>query len=114
MELTQENFSLICELVIALLGLVPTFISLVLYIINVIKTKNWSFIVMVAQQVMTTVEKYSELHPDMTGKDKLDMALEMITNTCTAAGITVNDDLLEKVIVYIQEMCAWSKTVNKK
>lgn len=71
--LTWENFSLICELVIALLGLVLT-----LYLATV--------------------------HPDVTEKDKLDMALEIIINTSATTGNTVNADLFEKVIVYVQEL----------
>ena len=66
--LTWENFSLICELVIALLGLV-----LILYL--------------------------ATIHPDVTEKDKLDMALEIIINTGATTGNTVNADLFEKVIV---------------
>lgn len=74
-SLTWENFSLICELVIALLGLVST-----LYLATV--------------------------HPDMTEKDKLDMALEIIINTSATTDNAVNAELFEKVIVYVQELRA--------
>ena len=61
---------------------------------------------------MTTVEEYAMEHPEMTSEDKLEMALQAVKAGLGAAGISVDEELIKKIIDYISEMCEWSKTVN--
>jgi len=108
----MEKFSLICDLVIAIIGVIPTIISLIYLVRNIIKNKNWNMIMKMAMEAMTAVEAYAIANPNMTSEDKLNMALEAIKKACGSAGITVDDILIKQIIDYISEMCSWAKTVN--
>lgn len=110
----MDKLELICELIITVAGVIPTLVSLVLLIKNTIAQKNWELIMKIAQAAMSEVETYSAEHPDMTSDDKLNMALEVISAGCTAAGIDLDVELLKQIKAYIEEMCKWSKTVNVK
>ena len=63
---------------------------------------------------MTATEEYAIEHPGMTGEQKLEMALTGVKAGLTAAGIAFDENLVKQVIAYINEMCGWSKTINKK
>jgi uncharacterized OsmC-like protein len=106
------KFETICNLIIAICGVIPTIVSLVVLIVNIIKNKNWTLIVTMIKEAMTTVETYAKEHPEMTSDDKLNMALESVKSACSAAGIKLDTELIKKIISYINEMCSWSKTVN--
>ena len=108
----MEKFSLICDLIIAIAGVIPTIVSLVYLVKNIIQNKNWSLVMKMAMEAMTAVEEYSASHPEMTSEDKLNMALGAIKKSCAAAGIAVDAALLKRIIDYISEMCSWAKTVN--
>ena len=54
---------------------------------------------------MADVEEFAKTHPDMTGDDKLDMALEGIKTAMSAAEINFNEKVIKKLIDYITEMC---------
>lgn len=110
----MDKFELICNLIVAILGIVPTVVSLVLLIKNIIVNKNWSLVTKIAQTAMSSVEEYSAAHPGMTGEDKLNMAIEAVKAGCGAAGIKVDDILIKKIVDYIGDLCSWSKTVNTK
>lgn len=105
---------LIIELVIALIGVVPTVVSLVTLVIKMIKDKNWVAVAKFAQDAMSQAEAYAIGHPGMSGKDKLDMALSIVKQTCAANNISLDEVALQKVIAYIEELIKWSKTVNNK
>lgn len=106
------KFELICNLIISIASLIPTIVSLVALIINVIKNKNWTLVVKVANSAMSTVEEYAKEHPGMTSEEKLEMAIKAIKSGCESAGIALDEATLARTIEYIQEMCAWAKTVN--
>lgn len=106
------KFETICNLIIAICGVIPTIVSLVVLIVNIIKNKNWTLIVTMIKEAMTTVETYAKEHPEMPSDDKLNMALESVKSACSAAGIKLDTELIKKIISYINEMCSWSKTVN--
>lgn len=108
----MEKVELICDLIIAVAGIIPTIISLVCLIKNIIKQKNWELIMRITQSAMSTVEEYSKTHINVTSEDKLNMALEAISAGCAAAGITLDVELAKQIKAYIEEMCKWSKTVN--
>lgn len=108
----MDKFNLICDLIVAIAGVVPTIIALVYLVKNIIKNKDWTLVMKMAMEAMTVVEKYAEEHPEMTSDDKLNMALEAIKKSCEAAGVKVNADLIKRIIEYISEMCSWAKTVN--
>jgi len=105
---------LILELVIALVGVVPTVVSLVTIVVKMIKDKNWTAIAKFAQDAMSQAEAYAAEHPEMAGQDKLDMALTIVKQMCAANNIALDEESLKKVIAYIEELIKWSKTVNNK
>lgn len=108
----MDKIQIIVNLIVAIVGLIPTLVSVFYLIRNIIENKNWSIVIKVANEAMTTVEIYSKTHPEMKSKDKLDMAIKAITASLTAAGIQVDDKLIEQVVAYITEMCQWAKSVN--
>lgn len=108
----MDKFSLICDLIVAIAGVIPTIISLIYLVKNIIENKNWSLVMKMAMEAMTAVEEYAETHPEMTSDDKLNMALEAIKKSCAAAGVKVDANLIKRIIEYISEMCSWAKTVN--
>lgn len=109
----MDKFSLICDLIIAICGFIPTIVSIVLLVRNIIKNKNWKIIEPIIRAAMSAAEEYAKEHPEMTGEDKLNMAIASIKSGCEAAGIKFDDELLKQIVAYINELCSWSKTVNK-
>lgn len=107
----MEKVQLILDIVVAILGIIPTVVAGIALIRTIIKNKDWGAVVNIAKDAMSVVEKMSA-STQMTGQEKLDAALEIVKKNCIANGITVNDDLISKVIALINELCAWSKTVN--
>lgn len=110
----MEKVQIITNLIIAVCGLIPTLVSLVCLIKNIIKNKNWKLVQKIALNAMTTVEEYATEHPEMTSEQKLEMALTGVKAGLAAAGIAFDENLVKQVIAYINEMCGWSKTVNNK
>ena len=110
--MSNFNINTFMNLLIALIGLIPTFASGVWLIVNTIKTKNWAMIRQFANSAMSEVESYSLEHPETTSQQKLNKAIDLIEEKCSAQGIKFNTALLSKSVSYIKEMCTWSKTVN--
>ena len=79
---------------------------------NIIQNKNWSLVEKIILEAMAAAEEYAKEHPEMTGEEKLDFALVAIKSGAQAAGITIDEKLLKKIIAYIEKMCTWSKKVN--
>ena len=109
---TVEKILLVVQLIAAVCALVPTLVSVFALIKNIIKNKNWTLVMKIANSAMSTVESYSNEHPGMTSEEKLEMALEAIKASCQAAGIALDEANLQRIVDYITEMCAWAKTVN--
>ena len=107
-----EKILLVVELIGAVCALVPTLVSIFALIKNIIKNKNWTLIMKIANSAMSAVESYSNEHPVMTSEEKLEMALEAIKASCQTAGIALDEANLQRIVEYIAEMCAWAKTVN--
>lgn len=110
----MENFNIniFMELIIALIGLVPTFASGIGLIINISRNKNWAMVRQFANTAMSEVEAYSIENPTITSQQKLNKAIDIVEEKCKAQGIKFNTNLMSKSISYIKEMCTWSKTVN--
>lgn len=106
------TFEQVCELITLICGVIPTIVAVVVLIRNIIQNKNWSLVEKIILEAMTAAEEYAKEHPGMTGEEKLDFALVTIKSGAQAAGITIDENLLKKIIAYIEKMCAWSKKVN--
>ena len=106
---TVEKILLVVQLIAAVCALVPTLVSVFALIKNIIKNKNWTFVMKIANSAMSAVESYSNEHPGMTSEEKLEMALEAIKASCQAAGIALDEANLQRIVDYITEMCAWAK-----
>ena len=50
----------------------------------------------------------------MTSEDKLNMCLEGVKAACARLGVKLDDELINKIIATIKDLCSWSKTVNSK
>jgi hypothetical protein len=105
------NIGEICTLVVTIIGVIPTVVSLVAYIVKSIKNKDWSAILTITQKAMSEVESASKDTAN-TSEEKLNMAIKIIKNSCEASNIKCDDDTITKVTAYITEMCKWAKSVN--
>ena len=97
-----------------LVSAVSAVVAFVMLIVKAFRDKNWKAITEIAKTVMADVEEFAKTHPEMTGEDKLNMALEGIKTAMSAAGIKFDEKVIKKLIDYITEMCKWSKKVNVK
>ena len=104
----------IVNLIIAIISIIPTLVSVVCLIINIVKTKNWNLVMDIADASMREVEEYSRTHPDMTSDDKLNMALKAIETGLSVAGIKLDTDLLKRIIDYIRQSINWFNEMNDK
>lgn len=102
----------ICSLIGVVAGLIPTIIALIKKVKEVIKNKDWSTIMALAQSAMTTVEEYAKEHEGMTSEDKLNMAVDTVEASLKTLGISYTDGTIDQLISYINQLCSWSKTVN--
>lgn len=112
--MNADTFQLVCSLITAIAGVIPTIVSVVLLVRNIIKNKDWQQVCEIAKAAMTAAEDYAKEHPEMTGEQKLDFALEIIKKGLYAGGIAFDDALIKRIIEYINELCKWTKTVNTK
>lgn len=108
----MDKISLICTLITTIVGVIPTIVSVIVLVRNIIKNKDWEMIKKIAQEAMTSAEEYAKEHSGMTGEDKLNMALEAVKKGLAAANISFDENSIKKIVEYINQMCAWTKTVN--
>jgi len=108
----METFTLICNLIITVCGVIPTVVTVILFVKNLIEQKNWKAIEPIVKAAMTAAEEYAKEHPGMSGEEKLDFALATIKGGLDAAGIAFDEKLVKQIVAYINELCKWSKTVN--
>ena len=97
----------ILGLVTAIVSLIPTIVSVVILIRNIIKNKNWSLVMSIADAAMKKVEDYSREHPGMSSDEKLEMALQAIKAGLGVAGIKFDDALIKRIIEYIKQSISW-------
>ena len=108
------NWMEVINIMPELISAISAIVAFIMLIVKAVRDKNWKAITEIAKAVMADVEEFAKTHPDMTGNDKLDMALEGIKTAMSAAGIKFNEKVIKKLIDYITEMCKWSKKVNIK
>ena len=97
----------ILGLVTAIISVIPTVVSVVLLIRNIIKNKDWATVMDIADAAMHKVEEYSKEHPGMSSDEKLDMAIEAIKAGLAVAGIKVDKALINRIIAYIKQSISW-------
>jgi len=97
----------ILGLVSAIVTVIPTIVSVVLLIRNIIKNKDWAAIMDISDAAMRKVEEYSKEHPGMTSDEKLEMALEAIKAGLGVAGIKIDKALIKRIIDYIKQSISW-------
>lgn len=107
-SLTGDQIAAICGAISGLVTLIPTVVTVVMWIINTIKNKNWNQVQALADAAMRKVEQYSREHPgEMTGEQKLEMALECIREGLASIGIKFDDKLMNRTIAYIRDCISW-------
>lgn len=104
----------ICCLVGVVGLLIPTFISLYKKSKEIFKNKDWMTVMKVAQSVIVEVEEYANTHPEMTSDEKLEMAIESVKSGLTAMGVEYDDETLDKLKEYINNLIKLTKKVNVK
>lgn len=103
----------IINLVIAIVSIIPTLVSVVILVVNIIKNKNWKLMMAIADEAMKTVEEYSKLHPGMSSDDKLNMAIESVKSGLAIAGIKVDAAAIKRVVGYIKQSIDWFNNMKK-
>jgi len=103
----------ITDLIVAIVTLIPTLISVIALIINIIKNKNWTLVQQIADSAMRQVEGYSKDHT-ISSNDKLDMALDIIRAGLETANIKCDTKLLKRVITYITDSIDWFNEMKYK
>ena len=102
----------ITNLIIAIVSIIPTLVSVGVLIYNIIKNKNWTLMMNIADAAMAKVEEYYRLHPEMTSEQKLEMAVEAIEEGLKVAGITVDKKTLQRLIDYVKQSIGWLNEMN--
>lgn len=105
--------TLIIGLVGAIAALIPTLIKLFNSLKEIAKNKNWTKLISIAMEAMKDVEKYYRENPNMTGKQKLDMALEIIKESSASLNVTISDKEVNDLIEYINDTIKWANDMKK-
>lgn len=103
----------ICALITTVVGVIPTLVSVIVLICNIIKNKNWKLATAIADAAMRNVEEYSREHPSMTSDEKLEMALSAIEAGLKAANIRVDRELLNRLADYIKQSIDWFNSMRQ-
>lgn len=104
----------ITNLIIAIVSIIPTLVSVVCLIVNIIKNKNWTLMMNIADAAMAKVEDYYRQHPDMSSEQKLEMAIEAVEEGLKVAGITLDKKSLQRLIDYIKQSIGWLNEMNDR
>ncbi len=111
--MSGEMVTAICAAIAGVCGLLPTVAGAIIFIINIIKNKDWDKVKEVADRVMKSVEDYARAHPgELSSEQKLDMALQSIENALTAEGIKFSAKMTKRTIAYIKDCVAWFNGMN--
>ena len=100
-------------LITALVGLIGTGISAYFTIKTLIKSRkektlqeNWNFIMEVAKTAMSKVEQSSK-----SGKEKKEMVVEIVKESCKAAGINL-DVFIDQLMSFIDQSISFANTIK--
>lgn len=105
--------TLIIGLVGAIAALIPTLIKLFNSLKEIAQNKNWTKLISIAMEAMKDVEKYYRENPNMTGEQKLDMALEIIKESSASLNVTISDKEIDDLIDYINKTIKWANDMKK-
>ena len=105
--------TLIVGLIGAIAALIPTLIKLCNSLKEIAQNKNWNKLVSIAMEAMKDVEKHYRANPDMTGEQKLDMALEIIKKSSANLDVTISDKDINDLIKYINDTIKWANDMKK-
>lgn len=105
--------TLIIGLVGAIAALIPTLIKLFNSLKEIAKNKNWTKLISIAMEAMKDVERHYRENPNMTGEQKLDMALEIIKESSASLNVTISDKEVDDLIEYINETIKWANDMKK-
>lgn len=105
--------TLIIGLIGAIAALIPTLIKLCNSLKEIAENKNWNKLVSIAMEAMKDVEKHYRENPNMTGEQKLNMALEIIKQSSTNLDVTINDKDINDLIKYINDTIKWANDMKK-
>lgn len=103
----------IINLIIAIVSVIPTLVSVIVLVINIIKNKNWKLMMAIADEAMKTVEEYAKSHPGMTSDEKLEMAIEAVKSGLAVAGIKIDADTIKRIVEYIKQSIGWFNDMQK-
>ena len=66
-----------------------------------------------AMEAMKDVEKHYRENPNMTGEQKLNMALEIIKKSSANLNVTISDKDINDLIKYINDTIKWANDMKK-
>ena len=101
------NWQEILALISGICTLIPTLVSVFVLVRNIIKNKNWTLVMSIADAAMRKVEDYSKEHPGMSSDEKLEMALQAVKAGLGVANIKFDDKLVKRIIEYIKQSISW-------
>ena len=115
MELAEiiTLITLIAGLVGAIAALVPTLINLFKALSEIVKNKNWQALKDIAKAAMAEVEEHYRTHPEMTGDDKLNMAIEIVVAGAKEINVEITEETIKNLVNYINETIKWANSMKK-
>ena len=115
--MTAEQVITLTTLIIGLIGaiaaLVPTLIKLFKTIKELVANKNWVKLTQIAMNAMQEVEIEYRKNPNMSSKEKLDMAIEIIQSSAAQMGVEVTDEVVDNLVKYINNTIKWANDMKK-
>ena len=115
--MTLEQIITLVTLIVGLIGavaaLVPTLINLFKALAEIVKTKNWQALKDIAKAAMKEVEEHYREHPEMTGEDKLNMAIEIVIAGAKEINVEVTEETIKNLITYINDTIKWANDMKK-
>lgn len=110
---TVEGWVTLIGLMIGLIGaiaaLIPTIVKLCKSLKTIVKEKNWSKIKEIADSAMKAAEESNK-----SGAEKKELVINTVKAGCKAAGIEIDDGLIESLSKYIDETIEWFNDMNKE
>lgn len=99
---------LICSLVAAIAGLVPTGIKLYRVLKQLVKDRNWKKIIQFASAAMKQAEASGK-----KAKEKKVIVIESVVAACKEIGVEIDEKQLKDLSDYIDELIKWHNDMNE-
>lgn len=100
--------SLIIGLIGSISALIPTAIKLFAAVKELVKNKNWTKIMAIADKAMEEAEKSGK-----SGAEKKEMAISIVSASCKELGVALDEELLTKLATYIEDTIAYFNDMTK-